>query len=95
MCRLYETGVVYWRPDAQTSRGAGVQVTEQRGRIQDRIAAALPERLFTSISMALVALVSNVVRPSTEEIRSNIERSRDPYFRAFLSHCMSRVYGRR
>ena len=60
--------------------------------VTDRIAAAPPERLFTSILMAMVALVSNAVSPSREEIRSNIERSREPYFQAFLSRCMRRVY---
>ena len=42
--------------------------------------------------MAAVALVANAVRPSHEEIRINIERSREPYFQAFLSRCMNRVY---
>ncbi len=63
--------------------------------IDDRVAAAPPERLFTAALMALVAFVSNVVRPSHEEIRGHIERARDPYFRAFLGRCMNRVYGPR
>jgi hypothetical protein len=69
-------------------------VVEQIDSTHEKVAAAPPERLFTSIVMAFVALVSNVVRPSHEEIRSHIERSRDPYFRAFLTHCVHRVYGR-
>ncbi len=60
--------------------------------INDRVAAAPPERLSTSILMVLVAVVSNVVRPSHEEIRGHIERAREPYFRAFLARCMNRVY---
>lgn len=59
---------------------------------RDRMAAAPPERLLTSIVMAFVALVSNAVRPSHEEIRGHIELAREPYFRAFLGQCMARVY---
>ena len=68
---------------------------EQVASDSERIAAAPPERVVSGMVMALVAVVGNVVRPSHEEIKSHIERSRDPYFRAFLHHCMVRVYGRR
>jgi hypothetical protein len=51
------------------------------------------ERLFTTLLMAVVALAANSVKPSGEEIRANVERFGDPYFRAFLSHCMRSVYG--
>ena len=70
-------------------------MAEQRDEATEKVAAAPPERLFTSIVMAFVALVSNVVRPSREEVRSHIERSSDHYFRAFLTLCMRRVYGPR
>ncbi len=70
-------------------------MTEQLGAPTEKVAAAPPERVFTSVVMAAVALVNNVVRPTREEVRSHIERSSDPYFRAFLTHCMTRVYGRR
>ena len=59
---------------------------------EERVAAAPPERLFTSVLMAIVALAANAVRPSHEEIRGYIERSKEPYFRSFLSRCMNRVY---
>ncbi|HEX9015630.1 MAG TPA: hypothetical protein VF960_06455 [Chloroflexota bacterium] len=62
------------------------------GPDMDRVAAAPPERLFTSVLMAFVALVSNAVRPSHDDIRGHIELAREPYFRSFLDHCMSRVY---
>lgn len=60
---------------------------------RDRIAADPPERLFTTVLMALVALLVNSVSPSREEVRSHIERGRDPYFRSFLARCMERVRG--
>ncbi len=59
----------------------------------ERVAAGPPERLATSALMAVVALLSNAIRPSHEEIRGHIERARDPYFRAFVGRCMARVYG--
>lgn len=60
---------------------------------RERLAAGPPERLFTTILMAAIALVSNAVRPSHEEIRSHIERAQDPYFSGFLTRCMKKVYG--
>ncbi len=67
--------------------------TEQHQNPAEKVAAAPPERLFTTVVMAFVALVSNVVRPTREEVRSHIERSSDPYFRSFLALCVRRVYG--
>ncbi len=63
--------------------------------LPDKVAAAPPERLITSIIMAVVAVAINGVKPGHEEVHSNLRRFDDPYFRAFLSQCMQRVYGRR
>jgi len=61
--------------------------------LPERTAVGPPERLFTTVLMSLVALVVNSVNPTREEVRSHIERAKDPYFRAFVERCMTRVYG--
>ena len=60
---------------------------------QEKTAAGPPERVLTTLLMAAVALVSNSVRPSRDEVRLNIDRMGEPYFRAYVSHCMRKVYG--
>lgn len=66
---------------------------ENPAGFQEKTSAGPPERLLSTLVMAAVALVSNSVRPSRDEVRSNIDRMGEPYFRAYVSHCMRRVYG--
>ncbi len=84
------------KSEGKASSAPALQELEEAvaDRQRERAAAAPPERLFTTVLMAVVALLVNSVNPSREEVRFHIERSRDPYFHAFLGRCMARVYAR-